>query len=90
MRQLVLLGPPGSGKGTQASRLAKHFGLKACSTGSVLRKEEARQTPLGRRIHEYLRVGSYVPDGLILEMVQSSLYSFQKSALSIRLIRKYN
>ena len=75
MQQLVLLGPPGSGKGTQANRLATHFGLLAYSTGVVLRQEEAKSTPLGREIHNYLKVGSYVPDELILVIVRNALES---------------
>ena len=73
MRQLVLLGPPGSGKGTQANRLATHFGLYAYSTGVFLRHEEAKSTPLGQDIHKYLKVGSYVPDELILVIVRKVL-----------------
>ena len=73
MRQLVLLGPPGSGKGTQAALLAGHFGLSTYSTGVVLRQEEVRATPLGQRIHRYLKVGSYVPDDLVLVLVRKVL-----------------
>ncbi len=68
-RRILLLGPPGSGKGTQARRLGERLGLALCSTGGLLREEERRRSRLGREIHRYLREGRFVPDRLILEMV---------------------
>lgn len=70
-RQILLLGPPGAGKGTQAKRLSKHCNLAYCSTGSVLRVEEQRQTSLGQEIHAFLKDGNFVPDALILKIVQN-------------------
>ncbi len=74
-RQILLLGPPASGKGTQAKRLARSLSLAHCSTGSVLRLEEKRATPLGEQIHAYLKNGSFVPDDLILAIVRQWLQS---------------
>jgi len=69
-RNLVLLGPPGAGKGTVAQRLASERGLLHLSTGDVLRDEVARATPLGKRAKDYMDRGELVPDELILSMVK--------------------
>lgn len=68
-RQILLLGPPGAGKGTQAKRLSRELGLAYCSTGSVLRREETRPTELGAEIHGFLKEGHFVPDELVLKIV---------------------
>ena len=68
-RQILLLGPPGSGKGTQAKRLSEHLKVACCSTGNVLREEERRSTELGAEIHGFLKDGNFVPDSLILKIV---------------------
>lgn len=72
-RQIVFLGPPGAGKGTQAKRLSHHFGLGVCSTGSLLRCEEQRDSPLAHEIHAYLKDGNFVPDALMLRMISTWL-----------------
>jgi len=69
-RNLVLLGPPGAGKGTLAQRLASERGLLHLSTGDVLRDEVARATALGQRAKDYMDRGELVPDELILSMVK--------------------
>lgn len=69
-RNLVLLGPPGAGKGTVAQRLASERGLLHLSTGDVLRDEVARATALGQRAKDYMDRGELVPDELILSMVK--------------------
>ncbi len=74
-RQILLLGPPGAGKGTHAKRLGRHLDVASCSTGSVLRLEESRKTELGARIHRYLKEGNFVPDDLVLEIVCNWLRS---------------
>ncbi len=73
MKTVVLLGPPGSGKGTLALRLAGRLGLEHLSTGDLLRDEVARATVLGRRAKEYMDRGELVPDELILDMVAERL-----------------
>lgn len=67
--RLVLLGPPGAGKGTQAKRLAARLGLPHVSTGDLLRSAVERGTPLGREAALYLDKGSLVPDETMLGLV---------------------
>ncbi len=67
---VVLLGPPGAGKGTVAKRLSAEFGYLHLSTGDILRDEVARGTELGRKAKAYMDVGELVPDELILAMVR--------------------
>ncbi|HAF70251.1 MAG: Adenylate kinase [Acetothermia bacterium 64_32] len=69
-RNLVLLGPPGAGKGTVAKRLAAEHGYLHLSTGDVLREEVAAGSELGRRAKSYMDAGELVPDELILAMVR--------------------
>ena len=72
--KLVLLGPPGAGKGTQAVRLADHFGVPRISTGDILRRQVADKTELGRKAATYVRSGKLVPDALVIEMVRKRLH----------------
>jgi adenylate kinase len=66
---LVLLGPPGAGKGTQAERLEEDFHLPYVATGNMLREAVSNGTDLGRRANEYMRAGKLVPDDLIIGMI---------------------
>jgi adenylate kinase len=66
---LVLLGPPGAGKGTQADRLRKDFGLPYWATGIILRDAVEKQSELGRKAKEYMDAGELVPDELICEVI---------------------
>ena len=66
---LVLLGPPGAGKGTQADRLRTDFGLPYYSTGIILRDAVAEGSELGRKAREYMDRGDLVPDELICEVI---------------------
>ena len=70
---LVLLGPPGSGKGTQAEKIAKEFNLKVFSTGNILRQLAKEETPLGRKIKEILRRGELVPEEIMVEILADFL-----------------
>jgi adenylate kinase len=67
--RLVLLGPPGAGKGTQAARLADRFGIPQISTGDILREHVQENTMLGVRARTYMDRGEYVPDEVVVEMV---------------------
>jgi len=71
--RLVLLGPPGAGKGTQAVRLADRFGIPQISTGDILREHVQENTMLGIRARTFMDRGEYVPDQLVVEMVTERL-----------------
>jgi adenylate kinase len=73
MFNLILFGPPGSGKGTQSERLIAKYGLKHLSTGDILRSEIAGQTPLGSAAKSYMDKGQLVPDEVVIEMISSAL-----------------
>jgi adenylate kinase len=68
--RLLLLAPPGAGKGTQAERLSKHFGIEHISTGDLLREEVANGTPLGESVKEHLARGDLVPDDIIFDLIR--------------------
>ena len=72
---LVLLGPPGAGKGTQAERLVEDFGLPYYSTGIILRKAVANGSELGKQAKEYMDAGELVPDELINNVIAERLDS---------------
>lgn len=70
MLKLIVFGPPSAGKGTQAQRLSKKYGLPQISTGDLLREAVAKQTPLGVRIKSYLDTGKLGPDDLIVQLIR--------------------
>jgi adenylate kinase len=78
--RLVFLGPPGSGKGTHAGRLAKSLGIAHVSTGELLRAEVAAQTPLGVQAAQFMGVGRLVPDSLVVDIVCQRLSHAQWQA----------
>lgn len=71
--RLVLLGPPGAGKGTQAKFIQERFGIPQISTGDILRKTVSDHTTLGNKASVYIQEGKLVPDELILDMVTERL-----------------
>jgi adenylate kinase len=72
--RVVMLGPPGAGKGTQAARLADHYFMCGdVSTGDILRDNVARGTDLGRTAREYMDAGDLVPDDVVISMVTERL-----------------
>ncbi len=71
--RLVLVGPPGAGKGTQAARLAEHYGVPAISTGDIFRANVKNETELGRKAQEYMSAGALVPDEVTNAMVKDRL-----------------
>ncbi len=73
MFNLILFGPPGSGKGTQSTNLINTFGLKHLSTGDLLRDEIARETPLGLEAKKFMDNGQLVPDAVVIGMIGSKL-----------------
>lgn len=68
---IILLGPPGAGKGTQAERLVKDFSLSHVSTGEIFRAELKNATPLGEKIKKVMATGGLVSDDIVLEVVGS-------------------
>ena len=70
---LILLGPPGGGKGTQAERLCEAYGLTHLATGDLLRRHRAEGTELGRQAAEYMVSGRLVPDALVTAMLVDAL-----------------
>lgn len=70
---LVLIGPPGSGKGTQAVRLARRFGISHISTGEILREAVRTGSPLGRQVAATLATGALVSDALMIDLVRERL-----------------
>jgi adenylate kinase len=73
MRRLVFLGPPGVGKGTQASELARELGIPHLSTGDLLRSAVAAKTPLGLEAEGHMNAGRLVPDTLVLQILKERL-----------------
>lgn len=71
--RLLILGPPGAGKGTQAARVAAHYGVPAISTGDIFRANIAAGTPLGVEVKGIVDAGGYVPDEVTNAMVRGRL-----------------
>lgn len=67
--RMIFLGPPGSGKGTQAKMIIKDYRVKQVSTGDLLREHRVKDTDLGHKAQEYMDAGNLVPDSIILGMV---------------------
>ncbi|HEY4771226.1 MAG TPA: adenylate kinase [Myxococcales bacterium] len=72
---VIFLGPPGAGKGTQAKRLAARFGIPQLSTGDILRKAVADGTPLGRQAKALMDAGKLVPDEIVNAIIEDALGS---------------
>lgn len=73
MFNLILFGPPGSGKGTQSARVVAAYKLQHISTGDLLRDEVTRQTPLGTEAKRYMDQGLLVPDEVVIGMISSKI-----------------
>src|SRR5918998_5098842 len=71
--RLILMGPPGAGKGTQATFVAEHFGIPAISTGDIFRANVTQGTPLGLEAKRYMDAGEYVPDEVTNLMVRNRI-----------------
>jgi adenylate kinase len=70
---LVLLGPPGAGKGTQAKMMIDHYGIPQISTGDILRASLKERTPLGLKAKEYMDKGLLVPDEVVIDIIKDRL-----------------
>ena len=73
MFNLILFGPPGSGKGTQSEKLIEKYGLMHLATGNILREELANQTELGLAAKSYMDKGQLVPDEVVIGMIRSAI-----------------
>jgi adenylate kinase len=73
VKRLIIMGPPGAGKGTQAVRIAERFGIPAISTGDIFRSNIKDGTDLGKKVEEILKSGGYVPDEMTNAVVQDRL-----------------
>jgi adenylate kinase len=71
--RLLIVGPPGAGKGTQSARLTARFGIPAIATGDIFRANIKNQTDLGKQVSAIIEAGDYVPDSLTNELVASRL-----------------
>lgn len=70
---MLIIGPPGSGKGTQAGRISERLGVVAISTGDIFRVNVKEETPLGIEARKYMDAGDYVPDSVTNQMVRDRL-----------------
>ena len=73
MFNIILFGPPGSGKGTQSEKIIEKYGLVHLSTGDLLRKERQLKTPLGIEAQQFIDKGQLVPDEVVIGMISSAL-----------------
>ena len=71
--RVLLVAPPGAGKGTQGALIATHFGIPHIATGDLLRDHVARETELGRAVRDRLSRGELVPDEVVLDMVAAAI-----------------
>src|SRR5688500_15051871 len=71
--RLIILGPPGAGKGTQATRIAESFGIPAISTGDIFRANIKNETELGKQVKDILASGGYVTDAITNAIVEDRL-----------------
>ncbi len=78
---LILLGPPGAGKGTQAKKLELEFGYKQISTGDLLRKAVQDGTQIGRVAEGYMKKGALVPDDIIIKLVKAAILQHERFIL---------
>jgi len=80
MFNLILFGPPGSGKGTQSQKLVEKYALVHLSTGNLLREEIANRTPLGLEAKNFIDKGQLVPDEVVIGMIDSCLEHHKKAS----------
>jgi adenylate kinase len=71
--RILMIAPPGAGKGTQGALIAAHFGIPHIATGELLRDQVARQTDLGQAVQAYLDRGELVPDQIVLDMLREAM-----------------
>ncbi len=77
--RVIMLGPPGAGKGTQGELIAARYGVPHVSTGEIFRAEAARDTPLGNTLRGYLESGNLVPDDLVMRLMMDGVIAAARS-----------
>ncbi len=77
--RILLIGAPGAGKGTQAVRVAKHFGITHISSGDLLRKHVKQGTSIGRSVNQYVDRGDLVPDAHVMDMLRKPVLAANES-----------
>ena len=77
--RVLMIAPPGAGKGTQGALIAAHFNIPHIATGDLLRDHVARQTGLGRAVQQHLDRGELVPDEIVLDMVREALIAAKRA-----------
>ena len=82
--RLLLIGAPGAGKGTQATRLAERFNIEHISSGDLLRQHVKDQTSLGQRIKEYVDAGDLVPDALVMDMLRKPVVTASEAGYLLK------
>ena len=75
--RVIMLGPPGSGKGTQGERIASRYGVPHISSGEIFRDEVGRQTETGQTLRRYLDAGDLVPDDLVISLIMDRVIAAQ-------------
>ncbi len=83
MKNIILFGPPGSGKGTQAEKLVEKFNLLHISTGDLLRSELKEETPLGLEAKKYMDKGELVPDEVVIGMISGKIDEYAEKVRGI-------
>lgn len=76
--RLLMIGPPGAGKGTQAVRIAEKFELTHISSGDLLRAHVKNETAIGRQVQQYLASGDLVPDGIVMDILRKPVVEANK------------
>lgn len=77
MKNFIIMGPPGAGKGTQAKLISEKLGLIHISTGDLIREEQAKDTKIGKLATQLIDKGNYLPDNIVIEMVKQKVIDNQ-------------
>lgn len=78
LMRVIMLAPPGAGKGTQSELISARYGVPHISSGEIFREETARETPVGKRLRGYLESGDLVPDDLVLSLIKDHVVAAAK------------
>ena len=80
MKNIILIGPPGAGKGTQAKLVSEKLGLIHISTGDLIREEQANDTKIGKLANQLIDKGNFLPDNIVITMVKQKIINNPKAA----------